>query len=80
MDQINKEGISDQKKKKKKEKKNYHRILHIPINLGSKIQLQETSLIFGTNFQKKCYFWLKTEKININNEFFIFELAWLFPV
>ena len=42
------------KKKKKKEKKNYHRILHIPINLGSKIQLQETSLIFGTNFQRKC--------------------------
>ena len=33
--------------------KNRHRILHIQINLDSKFQLQQTILIFGTNFQKK---------------------------
>ena len=32
---------------------NYHQILHIQINLDSKFQLQQTILIFGTNFQKK---------------------------
>ena len=39
--------------KKKRERANYRRILHIRINLGSKFQLQETTLIFGINFQKK---------------------------
>ena len=36
-----------------KKNENYHRILHIQINLDSKFQLQQTILIFGTNFQKK---------------------------
>ena len=40
-----------------KKNKNYHRILHIQINLDSKFQLQQTILIFGTNFQKKLYLW-----------------------
>ena len=31
---------------KKRERANYRRILHIRINLGSKFQLQETTLIF----------------------------------
>ena len=39
---------------------NYHRILHIQINLDSKFQLQQKN--FRTNFQKKVYFRLKTEK------------------
>ena len=36
-----------------KKNENYHRILHIQINLDSKFQLQQTILIFGINFQKK---------------------------
>ena len=40
-------------KKKKKKKENNHQILHIRINLGPKFQLQQTIVIFGTNFQKK---------------------------
>ena len=32
---------------------NYHRILQIQINLDSKFELQQTILIFGTNFKKK---------------------------
>ena len=39
--------------------------LHIGINLGSKLQLQQRILIYETNFKKKQYFQLKTEKINI---------------
>ena len=39
--------------------------LHIGINLGSKLQLQQRILIYETNFQKKQYFQLKIEKINI---------------
>ena len=38
------------------------KILHIWINLDSKFQLQQTILIFGTNFLKKGYFWSKTQK------------------
>ena len=45
-----------------KKKENCHRILHIQINLDSKFQLQQTSLIFGTNFQKKVHFRSKTQK------------------
>ena len=41
---------------------NYHRILHIQINLNSKFQLQRTILNFETNFQKKVYFRSKTQK------------------
>ena len=36
-----------------KKNENYHRILHIQINLGSKFQFQQTILIFGTNSKKK---------------------------
>ena len=42
--------------------KNYHQILHIKINLDSKFELQQTILIFGTTFQNKVYFQLKTQK------------------
>ena len=41
---------------------NYHRILQIQINLDSKFELQQTILIFGTTFQNKVYFQLKTQK------------------
>ena len=54
MDQINTKGISELKNK------NYHRILHIQINLDSKFQLQQTILIFGTNYT--IYFQSKTHK------------------
>ena len=53
---------------KKKENENYHRILHFQINLDSNFQLQQTTLIFGTNLLR-----LKTKKMNITIEFFIFE-------
>ena len=36
-----------------KNNENYNQILYIQINLDSKFQLQQTILIFGTNFQKK---------------------------
>ena len=59
-----------------KTNENYHRTLHIQINLDSKFQLQQTILFFGTNFQKKVYFRSKTEKkMNITIEFFVFELV-----
>ena len=45
---------------KKKEK--YHRILHIQINLDSKLQLQQGILICGTSFEKQVNFRSKTEK------------------
>ena len=35
-----------------KKNKNYHRILHIQINLDSKFQLQKRIWIFGTNFKR----------------------------
>ena len=41
---------------------NYHRIQHIQININSKFQLQQTILIFGTNFEEKVYFRSKTQK------------------
>ena len=58
-----------------KKNENYHRILHIQINLDSKFQLQQTILIFGTNFQKKYTSTQKQEKMNMAIEFFIFELV-----
>ena len=45
-----------------KKNENYLWVLHIQINLDSKFQLQQTTLIFGTNFQKKVYFRSKTQK------------------
>ena len=50
-----------------KKNENYHRILQIQINLRSKFCLQQTILIFGTNFQKKVYFRSKTEKNKHDN-------------
>ena len=41
---------------------NYLCILHIQIILDCKFQLQQTILIFVTNFQKTVYFQLKTQK------------------
>ena len=58
-------------------KEHHHRILHIQINLDSKFQLQQTILIFRTNFQKNVYFLSKTEKMTITFEFFVFELVYL---
>ena len=58
-----------------KKNENYHRILHVQINLDSKFQLQQTILIFETNSPKKVYLRSKTQKMNITTEFFIFELA-----
>ena len=49
LDQINQKGYFYSKKKKE----NRHWILHIRISLGSKFQLQQASLSFGKNFQKK---------------------------
>ena len=55
-----------------KKKENYHRILHIEINLDSKFQFS-TILIFETNFQKKSILPVKIRrKTNITIEFFIF--------
>ena len=53
----------------------YYRILHIQIKLDPKFQLQQTILIFGTNFQKKYTSTQKQEKMNMAIEFFIFELV-----
>ena len=54
-----------------KKNENHHRILHIPINPGSKVQLQQTILIYGTGIllveNKK--------KMNITIEFLIFRLV-----
>ena len=58
-----------------KKNENYHRILHVQINLDSKFQLQQTILTFETNSPKKVYFRSKTQKMNITTEFFIFELV-----
>ena len=51
----------------------------LPMIVGSKFQLQQTILIYGTNFSKKGNFRSKIEKINITIEFFIFELI-LVPI
>ena len=42
--------------------KNYHRLMHIQINLDFELHLQQTILIFRTNFQKNIYCQSKTEK------------------
>ena len=50
------------------------------IIVGSKFQLQQTILIFGTNFKKKKeHVRLKREKVKITIDFFIFELV-LVPI
>ena len=70
MDQINTKRVFSNQKNE-----NYHRILDVQINLDSKFQLQQTILIFGTNFQKKYTSGRKHKKMNITIEFFIFELV-----
>ena len=67
---LTKKGISNLKKKE-----NHHLILPIRINLGSKFQLQQASLIFGKNFQKKDTPSQKQKNMNITIEFFIFKLV-----
>ena len=60
-----------------KKNENYHRILHIQINLDSKFQLQQTILIFGTNFQKKYtssrkqknHYWILHIRISLSTNF-----------
>ena len=64
-----------------KKNENYHRILHIQINLDSKFQLQQTILIFGINFQKKKsilpventknehHYWILHIQISLNTNF-----------
>ena len=65
---------------KKKEKENYHWILHIWINLGSKFQLKQTTLIFGTNSQRtnslveirqknEHHHWIVHIRISVNTNF-----------
>ena len=70
MDQINTKRVFSNQKNE-----NYHRILDVQINLDSKFQLQQTILIFGTNFQKKYTSGQKHKKMIITIEFFIFELV-----
>ena len=70
MDQINTKRVFQNLKKE-----NYHRILHIQINLDSKFQLQKKILIFGPNFQKKYTSGQKHKKMSIAIEFFIFKLV-----
>ena len=55
-----------------KKYENYHRMLHIQINLHSKFQLQQ---VFETNLQKKYTSGRNQNKMNITIEFFIFKLV-----
>ena len=56
-------------------KSEYHYwILHIEISLGTEFQRKLTILIFWTKFAQKKNFRLKTEKVNIIIEFYIFKL------
>ena len=43
--------------------------------VDSEFQLQQTTLIFGTNFQKRDTSGRKHKKMNITIELFIFELV-----
>ena len=57
-------------------KREYHHwILHIWISLGTKFQLKLIILGFWIKFTQKRYFQSKTDKVNITNEFCIFELV-----
>ena len=53
-------------KKRKKKNGNHHRILHIRISLGSKLQLQQTVFNFGTNFPQKRILPMKNKKMKMN--------------
>ena len=52
-----------------------HRILHIRIILGTKLQLKLANFIFWTKFSQNQYFRSKTEKVDITIEFCIFEVV-----
>ena len=52
-----------------------HQFQHTQINLGVKFQLKQTSLVFWTKFSQAEFFWSKSEKMSINNEFSILELV-----
>ena len=55
---------------------NHPRILHIRISLGSKLQLQQTVLIFFEQiYPKKSLSAQKQQKMNITIESFILEFA-----
>ena len=49
--------------------------LHIRISLGSKFQLQQAILILRNKVLKKEILSVKTGKMNITLEFFVFELV-----
>ena len=50
--------------------------LNIRISLGTKFYLKLTNLIFCTKYTQKGIFQSKAEKVNITNEFCIFELVY----
>ena len=55
---------------------NHHRILHIRISLGSKLQLQQTILIFWEQrYPQKIPSGQKQQKMNITIESVILELV-----
>ena len=55
----------------------HHRILHIRISLGTKLQLKLIISSFWTKFAQKRYFHSKTGKVNITIEFCIFDLVYV---
>ena len=46
----------------------HHQIPHIRINIGSKLYLKKTILIFWLKFSQKVYIRSKIENVNINTE------------
>ena len=62
------------KNRSRTEKSEYHhRILHVRNSLGTRFQLKLTILNFWTKLTQKGY--LKSKKMKINIEFYIFELV-----
>ena len=53
----------------------HHWILRIWISLNIEFHFELTVLIFWTKFAEKAYSQSKTEKVNMNIEFCIFELV-----
>ena len=70
LDQICQKGVFPFKNGKSE---HLHWVPHIKISLGNKFKLKLAILIFWTKFAQREYFWLKTETVNIANEFCIFE-------
>ena len=62
-------------KNKNHKSEHHYWILHIRISLSTKFHYAQTILNFGTKFAQKQYFRLKTKKVNITIEFYIFELV-----